>query len=55
MISFIAELLYIAACLEWHKPPWSQSGDYTRGLMALRCVARNEPLPEHMKPIGTDA
>ena len=48
MSQFIARLLWVAACNEWHKPPWSRSSDYTRGLIALGCVARDEPYPTHM-------
>ena len=48
MTQFIAGLLWAAACKEWHKPPWSRSSNYTRGLIALGCVARDEPYPKHL-------
>lgn len=52
MIQFIAGLLYVAACMEWHKFPWCRSSEFSLGVAALGCAANNTQLPAHLRMKG---
>lgn len=52
-VELIAGFIYAAGLVKWSQPPYSRSGEYTRGLFTLRHIALDQPVPDrYWRPRG---